>query len=300
VNGVAVARLRVILVAKDMAETPNLFQSEWDAETIRCYERFLSRLCWAGRTKRTIAACRQIRRFAASNHAERAFTYFWELEAYGRLQDFDSMWQVLRAWERAAFKKRLNLTEHRWNSDDFHQLIYYYGPILYLRGRYGLGRRLMETALSMAADQKGWSFEMLWHVYKPINRPASIYEVTLSNFYSASGRKLTEWPLWDSFVDNLDSRVLRMSQVPRPELRKDSALLRSLFAWITGERRRRLSSGTTDGLRDLTEPAGKVRNRQQKIKEKLLKLDEDPGQEERERRLVAIFPELANLPATPH
>jgi hypothetical protein len=111
-------------------------------------------VCWAGRTKRTIAACRQIRRYAAAKHVERTFTYFWEIEAHGASQDFDSMWQVLRAWEKAAFKKGLNLTEHRWNSDDFHQLIYY-GPILYLRGRYGLGRRLMETALSMVADQKG-------------------------------------------------------------------------------------------------------------------------------------------------
>jgi hypothetical protein len=90
-----------------------------------------------------------------------------------------------------------------------------------------------------------------------------------------------------------------MSHVPRSELRKDSALLRPLFAWITGERRRRLSSGTTDGLRDLTEPAGKVRNRQEERKEKLLKLDEDPEQDERERRLVAIFPELGRLPAMP-
>jgi hypothetical protein len=153
-----VCHLHGILVANDMAEIPNLFRSEWNAETIRCYEGFLSRLCWAGRTKRTIAACRQIRRYAAAKHVERAFTYFWEIEAHGASQDFDSMWQVLRAWEKAAFKKGLNLTEHRWKSDDFHQLIYYYGPILYLRGRYGLGRRLMETALNMVADQKGWSF----------------------------------------------------------------------------------------------------------------------------------------------
>lgn len=120
-----------------MAGIPNLFRTQENFERAQWYyEMFLSRLNLAGRATRMIAVCRQIRRFTASCKARHAgiFTYHWEMEAYGELRDFDSMWRVLRAWEQAVFKKRVDLRKHRWKAEDFPQLIYSYAPLLYLRG----------------------------------------------------------------------------------------------------------------------------------------------------------------------
>jgi hypothetical protein len=154
----------------------------------------------------------------------------------------------------------------------------------------------MEKALRIASRRKSWSFEMLWHVYKPIARPTRTYDVTLSHFYVALGRDLREWPLWRRFVDDLHPKLLRESQISRSDLENDPALLQPLFESIVAERRRRLSSGGTYGLRDLTESPARVRQRQAKTKKKILAIDEDPRWEDVERKLQAVFPELAELP----
>ena len=154
----------------------------------------------------------------------------------------------------------------------------------------------MEKALRIASRRKGWSFEMLWHVYKPIPRPARVYDVTLSHFYVALGRDLRAWPLWRRFVDDIHPKLLRGSQISRGDLENDPALLQPLFESIVAERRRRLSSGTTHGIRDLTEAPARVRQRQAKIKKKILAIDEDPRWLDLEKRLQAVFPELAQLP----
>jgi hypothetical protein len=86
-----------------------------------------------------------------------------------------------------------------------------------------------------------------------------------------------------------------MSGVARTDLRKDAGLLKPLLIWIVNERRRRLFSGTTDGLRDLIEPAVRVRRRQAAVKKRMLEIDESPGQRDRERTLESIFPELTEL-----
>ena len=91
-----------------MANIPNLFKSDLDLRGIRWYyENFLVRLQTANRHQRIIELCRQIRRFASAArlHREREllFTYVWEKLAYGDLGDFESMWRLRRAWERAAF-----------------------------------------------------------------------------------------------------------------------------------------------------------------------------------------------------
>jgi hypothetical protein len=285
-----------------MAEFPNLFKSALDLKGIRWYyENFLVRLQTANRHQRIIEVCRQIRRFAIAARLQREpqvlFTYVWETQAHGGLGDFESMWRVLRAWEKPVFGRSLNLLTHRWRShDDSHQFIFYYVPVLYMRGNYRLGCKLMEKALGIAARRKGWSFEMLWHVYKPIARPTRTYDVTLSHFYIALRRDLREWQLWRRFVNDFHPKLLRGSQISRLDLENDPALLEPLFASVVAERRRRLSSGTTHGLRDLTESRATVRQRQAKIKKKILAIDEDPQWKDVERRLQAVFPELAELP----
>lgn len=262
---------------------------------------FLSRLQSAGRADRMVEVCRQIRRCAGACGVRRAgiFTYRWQMNACEDLHDFDSMWRVLRAQERAMFGKYLNLRKHQWKDDDFHQLVFVYGPLLYKRRSFRLGCELMETALRLVSTTKGWSFEALWHVYKPLPQPVTISDVTLAHFYSAMGLSLTEWPLWTRFVGDLHPKLFRMSGVSKGALLKDEALLKPFFEWIVLETKRRLFSGGTHGLRDLIEPPGKVRERQAATKEKILAVDEDPRRELLERRLQDLFPELLELPAQP-
>jgi hypothetical protein len=113
-----------------MVDIPNLFKSDLDLQGIRWYyEKFLMRLQTANRYQRVIEVCRQIRRFASAARLQRErqllFTYLWETQAHGELGDFDSMWRVLRAWEKPVFGRRLNLLTHRWKSPaDFSQFIY--------------------------------------------------------------------------------------------------------------------------------------------------------------------------------
>ena len=81
-----------------MPRLPNLFQgAQRTASAQRLYEMFLSRLHFAGFNDRTLSACREIRRYAGTAGRKRVgeFTYFWELQAYGDKQDFESMWRVL-------------------------------------------------------------------------------------------------------------------------------------------------------------------------------------------------------------
>jgi len=285
-----------------MIRMPNLFRATDNIRASRrFYELFISRLLFAGRLERVILVSRQIRRFATSYGAKDAgfFTYSWEIQAYVNLQDFDSAWRVLRAQERALFKKSFNLHKRKWRSDDFHQLLFFYSPLLYLRGNYRLGCKLMETALRMASRRKNWAFETLWNVYKPLRKPSTVFDVTLSHFYAALGRDLTEWSLWKSFVDDFPPKLFRISNVSQAALRKDASMLKPLFEWIVSERQKRLFSGGTHGLRDLTESPEKVRKRQAATKRGILKVAEDSRHEIIERKLEELFPEILELSAQP-
>jgi len=65
--------------------------------------------------------------------------------------------------------------------------------------------------------------------------------------------------------------------------------MKPLFEWITTERDRRLFSGTTNGVRDVTDSPEKVRARQAKT-EKLLKFSDDPRHEVHGRRGRHLLP----------
>jgi hypothetical protein len=234
-------------------------------------------------------------RQAGKPHAA-AFTFFWEMEAHGHKHDFEAMWRTLRAWEEVGSGERLKIRTHRWTHKEHHQLIFRYVPLLYLRGRYRLGCRLMETALEMASHRKGWSFEWLWHVYKPLSKPTSTYDVTLFNFYSALGRDLSEWELWGKFLDGFDPSLFRNSGVAKEAMLRNPRLIKRFFEWITAERRKRLFTGTTDGERDLIESPSKVQRRQATRSQELRRVAEHPGLDHFEQRLCELFPELAELP----
>jgi len=281
-----------------LSRLPNLFKGPQKTNSAaRLYQIFLSRLSTSGRSDRILSACREIRRYAklAGKPQTAAFTYFWEMEAHGQKQDYEAMWRSLRAEEHYRTGRRFRLASHCWSHREHHDLIFRYAPLLYLRGRYKLGCRLMETAREMASHRKRWSFEWLWHVYKPLKAPSSIYDVTLAHFYAALDRDLADWELWDKFLDGFDPSLFRSSGIAKEALRQKPRLMKSFFEWVVAERRKRLFTGTADGERDLVESPNKVRRRQSARKVMLLRFDQQPGREIFESKLEALFPELASL-----
>lgn len=157
--------------------------------------------------------------------------------------------------------------------------------------------KLMETGLEMASCRKGWSFEYLWHVYKPLKRPSLTYDVTLAHFYAVMNRDLSEWKLWDKFLDGFDPKLFRTSGIAKESLRQNPRLIKPFFEWIVAERRNRLFIGTADGERDLVESPSRVRRRQSARKRMLLEFD---GQQDLfGQKLQELFPELADLPQPP-
>lgn len=285
-----------------VSRLPNLFAGALKSkDSERMYDIFLVRLAAARRGDRMVAVCRDIRRMArrAGKPQSVGFTYFWEVEAHDYRRDFEAMWRTLRAWEKASTGETLDIRTHEWTPREQHQLIFGYAPSMYLRGRYRLGCRLMETALEMASHRKGWSFEWLWHVYKPVKAPTSIHDVTLAHFYAALGRDLSDWELWDRFLDGFDPTLFRLSGIAKEALRQNPRLIKSLFDWIVTERRRRLFSGTADGERDVVESPAKVRRRQTAHKRQLLRFDKRLGHDAFEQKLEALFPELTKLRRLP-
>lgn len=285
-----------------LSRLPNLFHGpQRTASAQRLYEIFLARLTFAGSRDRVVSAAREIRRYANTMGGRRAgaFSYYWEMEVHEHHQDFESMWRSLRAQEKAWLGRQLRLSTHRSTYRDHPQLIFRYAPLLYLRGSYRLGCRLTEIALEMTSHRRGWSFEWLWHVYKPVKAPTATREVTLSHFYSALGRDLSQWEQWNKFLDGFDPKLFRTSGITKESLRDDSRRIKPFFEWIVGERRKRLFTGTTDGERDLTEPPSKVQSRQSARKRMLLKFDAASERDLFEQKLLQLFPELAGLPSVP-
>lgn len=281
-----------------MRAVPNLFRTWTDGKAIeRYYGLYLDRLQVARHPERMVEVCRSIRRFASRQGSPRAglFTFWREIHAYEALGDTNAMWRALCAWERMALGKRIDLASHRWRSADAHQLLFFYAPLLYLRHRYRLGCRLLEAALRMHSRAKGWSFELLWHVYKPIQRPSTISDVTLKHFYDALGRNLRDWPLWYAFVDGFHPKLFRLSGVSRDCFRKDPALLQQFFEWISVERERRLFTHTTMGEIDLLDNPAKVKRRQMNVAKKISRILKDPRSFQLEEKLKETFPELVEM-----
>jgi hypothetical protein len=285
-----------------VSSLPHLFAGPLKTKEFqRQYEAFLIRLGTARQSDRMVTACRSMRRMARQAGRPRAagFTYFWEMEAHGHTYDFEAMWRTLRAWEEAITGQRLNIRTHQWTEKDHQQLIFRYAPLLYLRGRYRLGCRLMEAALEMDSHRKRWSFDSLWFVYKPLGKPSTTYDVTLTHFYAALGRDLSEWKLWGKFLDGFDSSLFRSSGVTKEALYQNPRLMKRFFGWITAKRLKRLFTGTSDGERDLVDSPGEVERRQTARGQQMARFAERPEVEIFEHRLFELFPELAELPKQP-
>jgi hypothetical protein len=282
-----------------MRRVPNLFCTLDNRHEIeRYYNVYLVQLLRAGRTGRVIEACRSIRRFAKHQGQPKSalFTFQWEMDAYERGKpNVAAMWRVLRAWDLMEVGARIDLANHRWHPRDAHRLLFFYAPLLYLRERYKLGCDLLEKAIKMHARRKGWGFELLWHIYKPVLRPATTYDVTLTHFYRALGRDLGQWELWGDFVDDFPAKLFRLSGVSQTSLRSDPELLGQFVQWICAERERRLFTHTTVGVADLLESATKVLRRQTSTAKKIARQKDDPRRRNLEEKIKKTFPELAEI-----
>lgn len=281
-----------------MQRVPNLFsvlRNQKDIE--RYYSLYLAKLLAARRSARAIEASHCIRHFAKQAGKPKAglFTYAFELLGYEDSGNVNAMWRVTRAWDRAVIGKKIDLQKHRWKNADDHRLIFLYAPLLYLRGDYRTGCQLLEKALEMYSYRKGWAFEMLWHIYKPIQQPITRYDVTLAHFYRVLGRDLREWPLWDKFVNDFRPELFVQSEVSRESLCSDSSELHPFFEWISSERKRRLFSHTTMGEVDLIESRSKVKQRQSSMVRAIKQRSADPERQRREEKLNGMFPELKEL-----
>lgn len=282
-----------------MRSVPNLFRTFDNRHEIeRYYSVYLVQLLRANRARRVIEACRCIRRFAKDHGRPKAglFTFPWEIDAYERGKlNAPAMWRVLRSWDRMALGKPIDLANHRWNQEDAHRLLFFYAPLLYLRGQYRLGCALLEKAIKMHSRRKDWGFELLWHIYKPVLRPATTYDVTLTHFYRALGRDIRQWELWSDFVDNFPAKLFGLSGVSRNSLRSNPALLEPFFQRICAERERRLFTHTTMGVIDLLQSAAKVKQRQKTVAKKITRSANDPQRKNLEEKIRKTFPELAEI-----
>jgi hypothetical protein len=94
-----------------MRAVPNLFRVFDNRRGMeRYHSAYVIRLLHANRTRRGVEACRCIRRFAKNHGRPKAglFTFQWEVDAYEQRQlSADSMWRVLRSWDRMALGNEL-------------------------------------------------------------------------------------------------------------------------------------------------------------------------------------------------
>jgi hypothetical protein len=104
------------------------------------------------------------------------------------------------------------------------------------------------------------------------------------------GQDLSGWPDWNKFVGGLHPKLLFLAGVKKAALLRDPGLLRALDGAIQAELERRLTAGVSDGQRDLTDPLGKVKRRQQTIARKIMNLQQSSS--EQQRQLESIFPDL--------
>ena len=278
-----------------MANLPNLFSSHAPKDASRLYHSFLTALRAASRWDRTVEACRQIRFRASRSRQTRVadFTYYFEIDALCELGNFPVAWRQLRRWERLAFGRNINLNAKSWRSGELDWFPQYHSQILYF---HRLARRLFDSTLEkmFRPSANDSSYELLPYVYSSATRPRHRLHVKLFHIYSALDKSLSEWSGWSRFVHGLHPKLLTLAGVKKQELLRDPRLLRSLDEAIDDELKGRLTAGVTDGQRDLTDPARKVKRRQQAIARRI-------GYTNRaslllQGQLESIFPELERLP----
>lgn len=275
---------------------PNLWRAHEDA--VRLYPTYLTRLFMNGLHEKVIAACRQIRRYAARETGikEGLFTFHFEIDALCAQKQFGAAWRQLRKREVILFGKRLDLAHHAWSPEDGFDLPFYYAPLLYFRGQYRLGCALLETWLGFSIHgNKMNSHEMLYYVYKGDKEPWDRYGVTLKHFYNRLGKDLAEWRHWPEFVNGFPPRLYRLTGVSRADMLRDASLLPFFFDNLLTVPR---TSGSKLSLADLVDVPAQARRRQDQAEKDMTQFMQQSGSKRKQfdGKLLEWFPELAGLP----
>jgi hypothetical protein len=277
-------------------QLPDLWRARADPD--RMYQLYLVRLQMNGMHDRVVAACRQIRRYAARGPGRRAglFTFFFEVDSLVALKDYQAAWRQVQLRDKIIRGRRVQLSRRKWSIKDFSELAYTYAPLMYFLKRYRLGCELLETALAFWYQRpKAQSYDILFHVCNADEEPRIRPRVTLTHFYRLLGNDLKEWRLWPTFVKGLAAPLLRIAGVERKSLLDDPSQLMALLASLERVRRERVTSGVTRGQADLIQSPAKVKRWQKATRARIRRVDEDPARERTRGVLLQHFPELQGL-----
>lgn len=280
-----------------MNKVPNLLGLRSTKQSEYLYQIYLIRLRQCSRWHRIVEACRQIRAYALQRGQPRMaeFTYDFEIDALSQLGRYSVAWRQLRRLERIAYGRNIKLNAEKWRSYELNWFIRYHSPLLYFLGRYRLARQLIEATLAkmFRPSRTNVSYELLRYIYNSVRKPQQRQHVTLFHIYAAMGKSLVEWPGWTRFVEGLHPKLFTLAGVQKRDLIHQPELLRSLHDGIEAELKRRLTAGVSDGQRDLTDTASKVKRRQEAVLKKTAPLQRTAS--EHQKQLESIFPELKAL-----
>lgn len=283
----------------ELAEVPVAIPDLWRAkeDAARLYQLYLCHLRMNHEDERVVAACPQIRRYAARGPglAEGLFTFSFEIDSLCDLKDYRAAWRRLRLREEIIFGERFDLRSRKWSRADGHELEFWYAPMMFFLGRIGQGCELLETSLGFwFVDEKVRSFDILFRVFNGDEEPTDRCRVTLSHFYGRLGKDLRQWRHWEAFVNGFHPRLFRLSGVRSDELMADPARLGPFFDKLMELRAERTTSGFGGSQSDLVESAAKVKKRQDATQQKLDEFHEriKPTQDRMNSKLQELFPEL--------
>jgi hypothetical protein len=278
---------------------PDLWRAKEDAP--RLYSLYFIRLQINRLHQRVVSACRQVRRYAARGPGpkEGLFTFSFEIDSLCDLKDYKGAWRQLRLFEEMAHGERFDHARREWSARDAWELTFYHAPLLFFLGRYRQGCALLETALDFHfRRRRAQSYDVLYHVYNGDEEPTDRCGVALSDFYSRLGKRLTEWPQWQAFVNGFHPKLFRLAGARRSELLASAEKLPAFVDRLGAVLAERTTSGVTRGLADLIEAPAKVRKWQEATRKALDEFNQrsQPRRAVLDTKLRHFFPELEGLP----
>lgn len=277
------------------AQVPDLWQANEDAP--RLYQLYLVRLQMSGAYERVIAACDQIRGFAATGpgRAEGLFTFMFELDALCALKKYRTAWRQLRLQEEIATGARVDIIAGKWEPRELAWFEFNHAPLLFFLGRDDEGCALLEAWLDSCINGgKAPCFDLMFRVYNGDQEPKNRCRVTLTHFYNRLSKSLMEWQHWETFVTGFPSALFRRSSISRLDLLADSSRLATFFAELLTLRSKRVTSGVTRGQSDLVESAKTVKKSQHRIKQEIAacRRRTRTRREQVDAKLHELFPDL--------
>jgi hypothetical protein len=200
-------------------------------------QRGLSGVNLASGPEAVLAECRRIRRCFAKELGSigTTFTFFFEFDALVALGLCKLAWRQLLLMERQLGNRRLDIATDQWSLEEAWRALHFYAPLLYLQGRYGEARHIMELGLNPWFDGSRRRHKDLFLYIGNRDRPPRVRQrVTLFHIYQALGESLVSWGHWSEFVRTVPVEILRNGAVSRRELLEDPARIVNLHSHARG------------------------------------------------------------------